>query len=164
MNGDTGQTQRDDHAREGDLRRFARALLGATAPKTADALAHDAVARLSGAEQNAEDVAERAFAELVRLNRRRLKSHAAPADAARERPATEYDRREGLPALIASMPLDERETLLIVTLAGFSYEAAGRILDLPYSTVMSRLMRARARLDAARAAPTPRIGHLRLVK
>lgn len=164
MNGDRGQTQRDDPAREGDLRRFARALLGATAPKTADALARDALTRLADADPHADDFAERVFAELVHLNRRRLKSQSATSDASRERSATEYDRREGLPALIAAMPLDERETLLVVSLAGFGYEAAGRILDLPSSTVISRLMRARARLDAARAAPAPRIGHLRLVK
>lgn len=151
---------REEVSREGEIRRLARALVGATAPKTADALAHEALARAAG--HRGGDDPERPFLELIRLNRRRLKS--LPTDAARERPATEYDRREGLPALVAAMPLDEREALLVVALAGFGYEAAGRILDLPYATVISRLMRARARLDAAHAAPAPRIGHLRLVK
>ena len=76
--------------------------------------------------------------------------------------AQPYDKMT--PAMIAAMPLDEREILLAVALAQLSYEAAARILDVPYATAVSRLMRARARLDATRTDPTHRVAHLRLVK
>ena len=76
----------------------------------------------------------------------------------------EADRRDSLPAQIAALPLDEREILLVIALAQVGYEAAARILEVPFSTVVSRLMRARARLDATHSGPANRIAHLRLVK
>ena len=84
-----------------------------------------------------------------------------PAEAV----GAEAERRDvSMAGQIAVMPLDEREALLIVALAGYGYEAAGRILDLPVSSVVSRLMRARARLDGAKPGVAPRSGHLRVVK
>ncbi len=139
------------------VRRFARALVGPTAAQTADLLAHEALAAAGVSASS-----ERAFAEAVHLNRRRVRSQTAQRSEAGS--SGDADRGESLTALISGMPLDERETLLIVTLAQFSYEAAARILDIPHATALSRLMRARARLDAARASPAGRIGHLRLVQ
>ena len=148
------------------VRRFARALVGSAGGSLAESVAREALAMASGDDKTRQDLAERTFAEVVRLNRRRLKSQKLSlAEAEREHGfGLDPERWEGLPALIATMPLDEREALLVVALSQFGYEAAARILDVPYSTVISRLMRARARVDAARAAPARRIGHLRLVK
>lgn len=148
-----------------ELRRFARALVGPVSTRTADALVQTATARVTAAERAAGEPLERAFAELVRLNRRRVRERGRGPEAADGAAAAEPDRRDhSIAAQISTMPLDERETLLIVSLAGYGYEAAGRILDLPISSVVSRLMRARARLDGARTGGAPRSGHLRVVK
>ena len=147
-----------------ELRRFARALVGPVSTRTADALVQTATARISASERLNGDPLERAFAEIVRLNRRRVRERGRAAEAT-DAAGGEAERRDmSVPAQISAMPLDERETLLIVTLAGYGYEAAGRILDLPVSSVVSRLMRARARLDGAKPGVAPRSGHLRVVK
>ena len=147
-----------------ELRRFARALVGPVSTRTADALVQTATARISASERLNGDPLERAFAEIVRLNRRRVRERGRAAEAT-DAAGGEAERRDmSGPAQISAMPLDERETLLIVTLAGYGYEAAGRILDLPISSVVSRLMRARARLDGAKPGVAQRSGHLRLVK
>lgn len=147
-----------------ELRRFARALVGPVSTRTADALVQTATARISASERLNGDPLERAFAEIVRLNRRRVRERGRAAEAT-DAAGGEAERRDmSVPAQISAMPLDERETLLIVTLAGYGYEAAGRILDLPISSVVSRLMRARARLDGAKPGIAQRSGHLRLVK
>ncbi len=147
-----------------ELRRFARALVGPVSTRTADALVQTATARISASERLNGDPLERAFAEIVRLNRRRVRERGRAAEAT-DAAGGEAERRDmSVPAQISAMPLDERETLLIVTLAGYGYEAAGRILDLPISSVVSRLMRARARLDGAKPGVAQRSGHLRLVK
>ena len=167
MNQDGKRTHREDAARDGAsaVRRFARALVGPAIPHTAETIAQEALAIGAQAEKRGEDATERAFAEVVKLNRRRAKSLAAHPDALREHSIQpDQERRESLSAQIAAMPLDEREILLVVALSQMSYEAAGRILDVPYATAVSRLMRARARLDATRTDPSQRVAHLRLVK
>ena len=152
------------HEGAAELRRFARALVGPVSTRTADALVQTATARISASERLNGDPLERAFAEIVRLNRRRVRERGRAAEAT-DAAGGEAERRDmSVPAQISAMPLDERETLLIVTLAGYGYEAAGRILDLPISSVVSRLMRARARLDGAKPGVAQRSGHLRLVK
>lgn len=146
-----------------ELRRFARALLGPGLGQAADALAHAALDRAAPRAKGKPESRELAFADVVRLNRQRLrqKQPRGPADAG----AQDIERRDqSMSALIAAMPLDERETILVVALAEFGYEAGARILDIPPATVVSRLMRARARLDSVRNPPTNRIGHLRVVK
>ncbi|MCC0004324.1 MAG: hypothetical protein H6872_03995 [Methylobacteriaceae bacterium] len=151
------------HEGGSELRRFARALVGPVAARTADALVQTATARVAAADRLAGDPVERAFAELVRLNRRRVREHGRAPDAADAVPDAE--RRDATVAgQISVMPLDEREALLIVALGGYSYDAAARILDLPVSSVVSRLMRARARLDGAKPGVATRGGHLRVVK
>lgn len=147
-----------------ELRRFARALVGPVSTRTADALVQTATARIAASDRVNGDPLERAFAEIVRLNRRRVRERGRGSDAT-DAAGGEAERRDAsTPAQISAMPLDERETLLIVALAGYGYEAAGRILDLPVSSVVSRLMRARARLDGAKPGVAQRSGHLRLVK
>jgi DNA-directed RNA polymerase specialized sigma24 family protein len=153
------------------LRAFARALVGPGPSQAAESLAETALANISLMERPDNGARELAFAETIRLNRRRLRERAPIANAGRAGAGTsEAERRDGgLAAQIAAMPLDEREILLIVSLAQFSYEAAARILDLPRSSVISRLMRARARIDADRIGVASigaagRAGHLRLIK
>jgi RNA polymerase sigma-70 factor (ECF subfamily) len=46
-------------------------------------------------------------------------------------------------AAIAALPEAQREVLLLVTVEGFTYEAAADVLGVPLGTVMSRLARAR---------------------
>ena len=167
MNQDGNRTHREDSTREGAaaVRRFARALVGTAGAHIGEQLAQEALALAQGQKSDA-DAIERAFAEAVRLNRRRIKTLGAQADLARDHGVRgEGERPENMAASIAAMPLDEREALLVIALARFGYEAAARILELPYSSVISRLMRGRARLEAVRAAPIPhRVAHLRVVK
>ena len=63
---------------------------------------------------------------------------------------------------IDSLPLEQKETLLLVTLEGMAYAEAASILDIPLGTLMSRLGRARANLRLSTGeAQEP---HLRSVK
>jgi RNA polymerase sigma-70 factor (ECF subfamily) len=50
---------------------------------------------------------------------------------------------------IAALPPPQREVLMLVTVEGYSYEAAAELLGIPLGTVMSRL--ARARVTVARS-------------
>ncbi|MFV0280876.1 MAG: sigma factor-like helix-turn-helix DNA-binding protein [Rhodoblastus sp.] len=168
-----------------ELRRFARALAGPLSTRVAETMVQAATTRIAGAERIAGAPRERAFAEIVRLNRRRVRERAPEAaentggahntGGARNMGGAQGERREQgerpdheISRQIAAMPLDEREALLTIALAGYGYEAAARILDLPIASVLSRLIRARARLDGAGAnadgGPAPRGGHLRVVK
>ena len=45
------------------------------------------------------------------------------------------------------LPEDQRQVLLLVTIEGFTYEEVSRIMSIPLGTVMSRLSRARKRLQ-----------------
>jgi RNA polymerase sigma-70 factor (ECF subfamily) len=45
------------------------------------------------------------------------------------------------------VPTEQREALILVTVAGFSYEEAARITDIPVGTLKSRVSRARASLE-----------------
>lgn len=49
---------------------------------------------------------------------------------------------------IMRLPADQRAAMLLVVVEGFSYREAADILDAPIGTVMSRLSRARATLEA----------------
>ena len=63
---------------------------------------------------------------------------------------------------IDTLPLEQKEALLLVTLEGLAYKEAADILDVPLGTLMSRLGRARAALRLATG--TPAEPHLRTVK
>ncbi|MCB1758505.1 MAG: RNA polymerase sigma factor [Gammaproteobacteria bacterium] len=67
------------------------------------------------------------------------------------------DRSENLIALehirelIAQLPREQREVLLLVGVEGYSYREASEILNLPLGTITSRLARARGKLIDAYA-------------
>jgi RNA polymerase sigma-70 factor, ECF subfamily len=48
---------------------------------------------------------------------------------------------------LCRVPVEQREALVLVRVAGFSYEEAARITDTPVGTVKSRVSRARASLE-----------------
>jgi RNA polymerase sigma-70 factor (ECF subfamily) len=60
--------------------------------------------------------------------------------------------RQLLKKLLDELPLEFREIVILRELEGFSYKEIASIADLPLGTVMSRLARARARLQDALAA------------
>ena len=61
---------------------------------------------------------------------------------------------------LASLPLDQRQCVLLVGLEGLSYAAAAEVLGVPVGTIMSRLSRGREamrqRLDPTRERPALR--------
>ena len=63
---------------------------------------------------------------------------------------------------IETLPLDQKEALLLVTLEGLPYKDAADILNIPIGTLMSRLGRARATLKTLTGTQTE--PHLRTVK
>ena len=63
---------------------------------------------------------------------------------------------------IDTLPLEQKEALLLVALEGLAYQEAADILEIPIGTLMSRLGRARAALRVLTG--TPAEPHLRTVK
>jgi len=66
-----------------------------------------------------------------------------------ETPETQYQRQHisnTILAAVASLPVNQRQTLSLVDLEGFSYAEVASILETPIGTVMSRLCRARKSL------------------
>lgn len=63
---------------------------------------------------------------------------------------------------IETLPLEQKEALLLVTLEGLPYQEAAAILHIPLGTLMSRLGRARSALRVLTG--TPAEPHLRTVK
>ena len=63
---------------------------------------------------------------------------------------------------IETLPLEQKEALLLITLEGLAYQEAADILGIPLGTLMSRLGRARAALRVLTG--TPAEPHLRTIK
>ena len=63
---------------------------------------------------------------------------------------------------IDTLPLEQKEALLLIALEGLAYAEAASILKIPLGTLMSRLGRARAALRLATGNPAQT--HLRTVK
>ena len=59
--------------------------------------------------------------------------------------------------ILQQLSVDQRETLLLVTLEELSYDEAAKVLGVPVGTIMSRLSRARTRLREI-TRPAARIG------
>ena len=79
----------------------------------------------------------------------------------------------GVAAAVRMLPLELREALLIVVLAGFTHREAASALDISLATLIARLTKARERIAALTRAPivagtagaTARaVPHLRVVK
>jgi len=110
----------------------------------------------------------RAFAQFVRLYRRHARRLAVDEEGGWVE--TPPSCRGGSAAVgVRSLPLELREVLLLVVLAGFTYREAAEALDLPLAVVVDRLVRARTRLAAHTAARDataawPQSAHLRIVK
>lgn len=149
------------------LRRYARALCAGAGPAISDDIVQSALqsvgARIRARELRPADLDEariEAYAALTAMAEKRLSGAARPA--ARHAPIV-----QGL----AELPFDDRAALLLVSLEGFGYEAAARIVGAPRDTLRARLMRARAALavDGLRAsgadgAARRAAAHLRVVK
>jgi RNA polymerase sigma factor (sigma-70 family) len=91
-------------------------------------------------------------------HRRRPETEAAAfdealhSDAASDGFAAELarnDSRETLSQALDRLPPDLREVIILRELEGLSYKEIGDVVDVPIGTVMSRLSRARQRLQAA---------------
>lgn len=169
------------------LRRYARALAAAhPAPNDmADELVRAALQRMFnlGMPSRWFDLDLRAYSILTELHRDALHNVKLGTGAALQkgqgcviglRPANMASSlgapRDKLSYALASLPLEEKEALLLVVLEGFSYARAARILKISRAVLIARLGRARESFGVALdAATTLRSGkthppHLRVVK
>ena len=101
----------------------------------------------------------------VRFHRRHVRLNNLAEDG------VEDGLRDGalLERVVATMPLEWREALLLVSLERLSHAEAAAVLEIPLAALVDRLARARAALSQAMAAPVNaarRVGapHLRLIK
>jgi len=120
-----------------------------------------------------EDARVRAFGQFIRLHRRHARRLAydeteTGSDESPARGGGASARGLSTATAVHMLPLELREALLIVVLAGFSHREAAAALDIPLSALIARLTKARERLavltrspatGAVNAAP-----HLRVVK
>jgi RNA polymerase sigma-70 factor (ECF subfamily) len=65
-----------------------------------------------------------------------------------EQSALAGDRRRQIAAVLAALPAEAREVLVLREIEDLSYKRIATVLDLPLGTVMSRLARAREKLAA----------------
>lgn len=152
------------------LRRYARALCGDA--WAADDLVQDTLERACGKWRLwavGTDLRAWLFTLMHNLHvsglRRQIRRSAAfvavdVEDAAVElvAPDAAQDLALDLQRCLLRLPEEQRAVLLLVSLEDMSYEQVARITGTPIGTVMSRLSRARARLQALMNAPasTPR--------
>ena len=79
-------------------------------------------------------------------------------------PASNPDQALDLQRCLLRLPPEQREVLLLVSMEDMSYAEVAKVTGVPLGTVMSRLSRARARLQAMMEAPArvhtePPAGH-----
>lgn len=86
-----------------------------------------------------------AYARFVQLYRRHVRRMALDEDAAWSESAA---RGPSVVSGVRALPLELRETLLMVCLARFTHSEAAQALDIPLSRLVERLERARCRLAA----------------
>jgi hypothetical protein len=121
-----------------------------------------------------DDARVRAFGQFVRLHRRHVRRLALDDGEPAWDENAESARRKtrgseiGMAAAVRALPLELREPLLIVVLAGFTHYEAASALDISLATLIARLTKARERVAAStRSVPAaaPRTAlHLRVVK
>lgn len=113
-----------------------------------------------------------AFARFIELHRRHVRRLALED---REEGWSEGPTPRGgvaVASAVRSLPLELREAVLLVVLAGFSHREAARALDIPTIRLLERVDRARERLAVYMGAtsdpgrePAPRgAPHLRIIK
>ncbi len=163
------------------LRRYARALAtGSPVPcEVADDLVQATLMRALGARSlgGSGDLAIRLYATITQLHRETSAVGRSLAAAGAGRPAL-VSGPSGVPsgaghgklaAGLLSLPLENREALLLVTLEGFEHGDAARILRVSRSVLIGRLTQARSSLEQfleARSTvrkPVRNVPHLRLV-
>jgi len=148
------------------LRRYARALCAGAGGALADEIVQSALqslgARIRARELRPADHAEARIEAYVALTTVAAKRLGQPP-----RPAT--PRQPPVVQGLAELAFDERAALLLVSLEGFGYDAAARVLGTTRETLLTRLMRARGQLgveNLVAAEPGARRAgaHLRVVK
>jgi DNA-directed RNA polymerase specialized sigma24 family protein len=88
------------------------------------------------------------YARFVELYRRRVRRLALEESDEPWNQAAVKRGGEAVVGAIRSLPLELREAVLIVVLAGFSHSDAAQALDIPPARLLERLERARERLAA----------------
>ncbi len=149
------------------LRRYARALCAGSGPALSDELVQNALqsvgARIRARELRPADLYEariEAYAALTAMATKRLSHTSRPAP-----------RHPPIVQGLSELAVEDRAALLLVSLEGFGYDAAARIVGATRETLLARLMRARGALavdglqaphadNGARRAAS----HLRIVK
>jgi hypothetical protein len=121
-----------------------------------------------------DDARVRAFRQFVQLHRRHVRRLALDDGEPAWDENAESDHRKtrtreiGTAAAVRALPLELREALLIVVLAGFTHQEAASALDISLATLITRLTKARERVAALTRplpAAAPRTApHLRVVK
>lgn len=149
------------------LRRYARALCAGAGQAASDELVQSALqsvaARIRAKELKPADFADariEAYAALTVMAAKRLMEASRPAP-----------RHPPVVHGLAELAFEDRAALLLVSLEGFGYGAAARIVGATRETLLARLMRARAalRVEALLQAAGPEgarraAAHLRVVK
>ena len=147
------------------LRRYARALTGDA--WAADDLVQDTLERAcskwrlwtAGSDLRAWlfTVMHNLFVNQIRSAARQMQSSTVDIDdVAHELVAPESGMGQALDLqrCLLCLPADQREVLLLVSIEDMSYAEVAKITGTPIGTVMSRLSRARSRLQALLEAPT----------
>ena len=148
------------------LRRYARALVRNAA--TADDLVQDCLERAVSHWHQRRDGSVRAWLFTILHNlavsqfrRAATRGRHMPIDDAGERELVSAAAQEHRLAYqdvlnkLARLPEEQRAVLLLVAVEDFSYAEAAKMLDVPVGTVMSRLSRARERLQQEMEGAAP---------
>jgi RNA polymerase sigma-70 factor, ECF subfamily len=93
-------------------------------------------------------ICRRCVIDLEQAERRRSQPVDVPVAEARDHGSTVE-----LTDLMASLPMEQREVLVLCGVLGYDYDTAALVLDVPVGTVRSRLSRARQRLAARLESP-----------
>jgi RNA polymerase sigma-70 factor (ECF subfamily) len=136
------------------LRRYARALTRDR--DIADDIVQDTLVRALRSEHlfQGADVRVWLYTILANLNRNRLRSLARrpPLSPLQENDASDFAGPElgsrDIERAFAALTQDQRSTLLLVVLEGLTYREVAAVQAMPLGTVMSRLARARAQINA----------------
>ena len=161
------------------LRRYARALVtgNAASAEVADDLVQATLMRALGSRHldSGADLAIRLFATVTQLHREIAVSGQQARMSGSGRPSLVVNegfpsavRQTKLSAALMSLPLEDREALLLVALENFDHGEAARILRISRSSLLARLTQARTALDISLqshpAVPSSgRVSYLRLV-